>query len=155
MLHIMGLNHSWLSCMLTVVASQACYMLITMMHMFCLLQGPLGHTKARQHRQHRCKMFLVLESCTEAWTDLGDDSANVDLSCQAYYGHPDALLLGDLDGILDVAWITGGQASKKHQDLHSSIFLYTHFCKQSCRDNMLTVGLDRLLGGGSQAINGV
>ncbi len=69
-------------------------------------------------------MFTVSEQCTEAWTDLSDNSANVDLGCQAYNGHPDALLLGDLDGILDVAWITGGQASKEHQDLYSSMFTW-------------------------------
>ncbi len=80
-------------------------------------------------------MFTVLESCTEAWTDLSDDSANVDLSCQAYNGYPDALLLGNFDGVLDVAWITGGQASEEHhgqaseehQDLYRSMFLYTEY----------------------------
>ena len=92
-------------------------------------------------------MFTVSEQCTEARTDLSDDSANVDLSCQAYNGHPDALLLGNLDGILDVARITGGQASKEHQDLHSSIFLYTHFCKQSCREIMPMVDVECLLRG--------
>jgi len=111
-------------------------------------------------------MFTVLESCTEAWTDLSDDSANVDLSCQAYNGYPDALLLGNFDGVLDVAWITGGQASEEHQDLYRSMFLYTeyvpcypvylytcilvyylytlpYFCKQSCPDRMLTITFER------------
>ena len=92
-------------------------------------------------------MFTVSEQCTEARTDLSDDSANVDLGCQTYNGHPDALLLGNLDGILDVAWITGGQASKEQQDLYSSMFLYTHFCKQSCPDSMLTVVVERLMRG--------
>ena len=95
----------------------------------------------------QCQMFTVSKQCTQAWTDLSDNSANVDLSCQAYNGHPDALLLGNLDGILDVARITGGQASKEHQDLHSSIFLYTHFCKQSCREIMPMVNVECLLRG--------
>jgi len=94
---------------------------------FHLLQGSIRHTKARQQCQLCCKMFTVLESCTEAWTDLSDDSANVDLSCQAYNGYPDALLLGNFDGVLDVAWITGGQASEEHQDLYRSMFLYTEY----------------------------
>ena len=129
--------------MLIVVASQACYLLTTML---CMLTRFKGSQDIQKPESNASTVFIVLKQCTAAWTDLSDDSANVDLSCQAYNRHPDALLLGNLDGVLDVAWITGGQASKKHQDLYSNMFLNIYFCKQSCPGNMLTVGFQCLLG---------
>ena len=53
--------------MLITAASQARYLLTTMLHVFTCFEGI---TEARKQCQYRCQMFIVSEQCTEVRADL-------------------------------------------------------------------------------------
>lgn len=76
------------------------------------------------------------------WTHLGEDPADVNLSCNAHNGHPDLAVLGRLDSVQHIPRIAGRQRRKQNQHLqHAAYAVATFHREPSLFQDLISVTL--------------